>query len=217
MRDKSGIFLALAAFALLSTCASLSARAGIVVDNVIVTPVEDPHYNVWFDIVIQDNTLLTFGDSLTIGAAPYIDPLTGANLQFLLTPFDGPWAGMFVATILPAPNKNSFKFTYVGTSPFENNTGLPIHISTDTFGLSFGIFTIDMGPLTPELAEQLTQTLTTVSSTTDPDGGIPKILTYGSVTPRFSAVPEPSTLALAASLVPVGLCWMARRKRSAAA
>jgi hypothetical protein len=142
---------------------------------------------------------------------PYIDPITAANLQNIVTPFLGPWAGRFIGTLLPAPNRNVVKYTYVDTSLLLNDTADPIHISRDLLGLGFGIFKIDMGPITPTLIQLLTQTLFTESSTSDPNQPSRKIITLGSTTPII--VPEPSTLSLrVAALAAAGVSCVRRRR-----
>jgi len=190
--------------------------AGIEIGSTIITPVEDPHYQVVFDFVVQDNTRLEFGDTLTVGPFLYINPNTAVELERLLVPFRGIWAGKFTAALLQAPNANVVQFTYVGRSSFINNTGQPIPLGRDENGYQFGIFTIDLGETStnPLLYSQLTARLSAVSVTSDPEFPEEKITTFSTSLPAF-AVPEPSTLVMfAAVALPVAL-RVRKHRRSA--
>lgn len=206
------LFLPALGFLLLFFLPIAPARAGIVIDTTIVTPIEDPHYDVFFDILLQPNTLIKSGDWITVGPISYINPTTGAEIAAVHTPFLGAWSGLWGGGTLGAGQRNILKFTYNGPD-FLNNTTSPIDISADLPGYRFGFTTIDLGPFTPEIQSKLTATLATQSSTSDPSGGTQKLLTNGSTSPIIVNTPEPSTLLMLTAAVPAlaALCLRQRR------
>ena len=190
-----------------------STQGGIVITSTKVQPVQDPYYEVYFNLTIQPNTTVNALDNVYIDSIPYIGD-GGSNLVKVYPPLSGAFLNVFDDSSSPFfdsfvfevdPANMSLEIVYTGyydgkiQSIMTGATGLVVPLDT------VGVETIDFPSDVPysELVTPLNYTSTTNGVT----------LT-GTVVPFV--IPEPATaIALLSGLPLVFLALRRARTRAA--
>ena len=191
-------------------------RVGIVITSTKVQPVQDPYYEVFFNLAILPNTVVNAGDNVDIASIPYIGN-GGSNLVKEPAPSpSGAFLNLFDNS--SSPFYNSFVFE-TNTSDMSLEIlytgvykGVDQSITAGATGLDVPLYTVGVETIDFPNGVPYNELVAPLTYTSNTSGGIVNFTS--TVVP--TVVPEPATAVAFLSGLPLVLLALRRAKARAA-